>query len=203
MIFKNSTPFETSDANELFKKLLSTTSVTNREYNRNGFFLSTVWRASKLYSIDSCIIFVIRAGEKEGGRGAPIFFYFTARNGSDKLSRRISLDPERAIKMLSLFIYPSFFFLFFHSVLFCFVLFCFVSFFFFYFSRSLSISNLRTNRFSFAAKNDITSYYAFEGFIDERGLSKCKYISGLCVCNDYACLFARNICGNKAAVTFG
>lgn len=130
MIFKNSTPFETSDANELFKKLLSTTSVTNREYYRNGFFLSTVWRASKLHSIDSCIIFVIRAGEKEGGRGAPIFFYFTARNGSDKLSRRISLDPERAIKMLSLFIYPSFFFLFFHSVLFCFVLFCFVSFFF-------------------------------------------------------------------------
>lgn len=42
MIFKNSTPFEISDANELFKKLLSTTSVTNREYNRNGFFLSTV-----------------------------------------------------------------------------------------------------------------------------------------------------------------
>lgn len=140
-----------------------------------------------------------------GGRGAPIFFYFTARNGSDKLSRRISLDPERAIKMLSLFIYPSFFF----SVPFCFVSFFLFSLsflFFFFFSISparLALANLRTNRFSFAAKNDITSYYAFEGFIDERGLSKCKYISGLCVCNDYACLFARNICGNKAAVTFG
>lgn len=104
---------------------------------------STVWRASKLYSIDSCIIFVIRAGKRggkgEGGGevgGSPIFFYFTARNGSDKLSRRISLDPERAIKMLSLFFYPSFF-----SVPFCFFV-CFLFFylfFFFYFSRSLSI----------------------------------------------------------------
>lgn len=107
-----------------------------------GFFLSTVWRASKLhrfmhYICNSCM------GEiGGGGRGAPIFFYFTARNGSDKLSRRISLDPERAIKMLSLFIYPSFFF----SVPFCFVSFFLFSlsflffFFFFYFSRSLSIS---------------------------------------------------------------
>lgn len=76
MIFKNSTPFETSDANELFKKLLSTTSVANREYNRNGFFLSTVWRASKLYSIDSCIIFVIRAGGGGGEGGGSHFLLF-------------------------------------------------------------------------------------------------------------------------------
>lgn len=144
MIFKNSTPFETSDANELFKKLLSTTSVTNREYNRNRFFsLNCLTRVKTSqhrfvhYICNSCM------GEiGGGGRGAPIFFYFTARNGSDKLSRRISLDPERAIKMLSLFIYPSFFF----SVPFCFVSFFLFSlsflffFFFFYFSRSLSIS---------------------------------------------------------------
>lgn len=38
-------------------------------------------------------------------QGTSIFFYFTVRNGSDKLSRRISLDPERAIKKLGLFIY--------------------------------------------------------------------------------------------------
>lgn len=77
-------------------------------------------------------------GREKGGEvgDSPIFFYFTARNGSDKLSRRISLDPERAIKMLSLFFYPSFFF---RSVLFFCLFFIFLPFFFFYFSRSLSI----------------------------------------------------------------
>lgn len=55
----------------------------------------------------------------------------------------------------------------------------------------------------FHIPNDITSDYTSEALIDERGLSKCKYINGFCVRNDYACLFARNICGNKAPVTFG
>lgn len=77
MIFKNSTPFETSDANELFKKLLSTTSVTNREYNRNRFFsLNCLTRVKTSqhrfvhYICNSCM------GEIGGGEGGSHFLLF-------------------------------------------------------------------------------------------------------------------------------